>query len=434
MASSESLETNNDLISIMPAIVTDKILKHLPLKIAAKTSILSRTWRRIWLSCPYLTFDETFWAGFHNVDSTTDWQKGSCIINNILLHHNASIHSFYVVLKPNNADADLLVDKNASLSQWLSVLAKTCTRKLVLRNCARKWHNLVILTSYIFHCTKLTKLRLHCFVLIAPPFDFKGFPHLKHLELYFMKFNRGLDMLWSIIAKCPCLVFLRLDNCLGVDILNVDAPRLEKLIIRGISDSLCLKKAPRLTDVLLCSINSKMKGIKTVVATIKSLSSSYNLQSLEIEGNLSKLLAAGGINKSLPVAFNCLHRLCLAKLDLSDSDVFCFTHGMLQSCPVLRDLEISIISPSNAVGHSNVHQSNHYNYELRKLQKVKITGITGSSAELKFIEYVLAKSVVLEIMFFKCGKQDVVSEHKVLKQLIRFPRASTKAQFVYMEE
>ncbi|XP_074310431.1 F-box/FBD/LRR-repeat protein At1g13570-like [Silene latifolia] len=199
-----------------------------------------------------------------------------------------------------------------------------------------------------------------------------------------------------------------------------------------------------------------MKGIQTVVATINSLASSYNLQSLEIGGNLPKFLAVGGINRSLPVAFNRVHRLCLANLELTDSDVFRFTHGMLQSCPVIKDLEISvqvseseldlenhpnlltalvkIIRPSDAVEHSNVHQCNHhYDYELRKLQKVKITGITGSSAELKFIEYVLANSTVLEIMLFKCEKLDAVSELKVLKQLIRFPKASTKAQFVYLE-
>ncbi|XP_074313112.1 F-box/FBD/LRR-repeat protein At1g13570-like [Silene latifolia] len=433
MASSESLETSNDLISTMPAIVIDKILKHLPLTIAAKTSILSRSWRRIWLSCPYLAFDRAFWRGLPIADTKTDWQKGSRIISNILLHHNGRIHSIYLVLKHDNAD--LLVDKNASLSQWLTLLAKTCPRKIALINWAGKWSNLVIMPSYIFHCTELVKLTLKSFVLSTPPFDFNGFPHLKHLELFCLKFNNGIDILWNIIAKCPCLVLLRLEKCLGMDILDIDAPSLEKLIIRGEFVSLCLKEAPRLTDVTLCSTKSKMTGIEPVVATINSLASSYNLQSLEIDGNLSKFLAAGGIFKSLPVTFNRLDRLCLANLELSDSDVFRFSLGMVQSCPVIQDLEISIISLSNnAVENSYVHQNKHYDYELRKLQKVKITGITGSSAELKFIEHVLAKSVVLEMMFFKCEKTDAVSELKVLKQLIRFPRASTKAQFVYLEE
>ncbi|KAH9602090.1 hypothetical protein KSS87_009721 [Heliosperma pusillum] len=422
MASSESVETNNDdLISNMPAIVTDRILKHLPLAIAAKMSILSTTWRRTWLSCHYLAFDGAFWNGFCKLDKSVDWQKGSGIISNVLCHHNGRIQSILLELRPDNAD--LLVDKNASLSQWLSLLSRICPRKIVLINWAGKWSHLVIMPSYIFHCTELMKLKLQCFVLNAPPFDFKGFPRLKRLELLFMKFNNGIDMIWSFIAKCPCLVFLRLENCLGMDILDIDAPSLEKLIIRGTFDSLRLKKIPRLIDVSLCSTKSEMSDTETTVATINSLASSYELQCLTIEG---------GINKPLSVAFNHLVKLCLSDLSITDADVFCFTLGMLQSCPFIKDLEISIISADDAVEHKYEYYIN--DYKLGRLHKVKITGITGSNAELKLIEYVLATSVVLEKLFFKCEKLDVFSELKVLRQLIRLPRASTKAQFVCLGE
>ncbi|XP_074313094.1 F-box/FBD/LRR-repeat protein At1g13570-like isoform X3 [Silene latifolia] len=346
MASSESLEsveTNNDLISTMPVIVTDKILKLLPLTIAAKTSILSRTWRRNWLSCPYLVFDGAFWGGFSKLDDSVKWHKGSNIISSVLFHHNGRVDSFYLALRPQNAkNADLVVAKNASLSQWLSLFSRTCPRKIVLLNWAGKWSNLVIMPSYLFHCNELVKLKLQCFVLNAPPFDFKGFPHLKRLELLCMKFNNGIDMLWSLIAKCPCLVFLRLENCLGMDILDIDAPSLEKLIIKGAFDSLRLKKVPRLITVLLCSTNLEMSDTETAVASINSLASSCELQCLVIEGNLSKFLAAGGINKSLPLAFNHLDKLCLTDLTLADTDVFCFTVGMVQSCPFIKDLEISV--------------------------------------------------------------------------------------------
>ncbi|XP_074313106.1 F-box/FBD/LRR-repeat protein At1g13570-like isoform X6 [Silene latifolia] len=431
MAFSESVETNDDdLISSMPAIVTDKILKYLPIAIAAKASILSRTWRHTWLSCHYLAFDGAFWDGFCKLDDSIDWHKGSSIITNVLCHHNGSIQSILLELRPDNAD--LLVDKNVHLSRWLSLLSRTCPKKITLINWAGEWSNLVIMPSYIFHCTELMKLKLQCFVLNAPPFDFKGFPRLKRLELLFMKFNNGIDMLWSFIAKCPCLVFLRLENCLGMDTLDVDAPRLEKLIIRGTFDSLRLKKVPRLIDVSLGSTKAEMSDTETAVATINSLASSYELQCLAIEGNLSKFLAAGGINKSLPVAFNHLDKLCLTDLILTDTDVFCFTLGMVQSCPFIKDLEISIISTTDGV--QDKYEYHIDDYKLGRLHKVKITGITGTNAELKLIEYVLAISVVLENLFFKCEKLDAVSELRVLRQLIRLPRASTKAQFVCLGE
>ncbi|XP_074313102.1 F-box/FBD/LRR-repeat protein At1g13570-like isoform X2 [Silene latifolia] len=433
MASSESLEsveTYNDLISTMPVIVTDKILKLVPLTIAAKTSILSRTWRRNWLSCPYLAFDKAFWDGFSKVDDSVKWHKGSNIISNVLFHHNGRVDSFYLELMPKNAD--LLVAKNASLSQRLSLFSRTCPRKIVLFNCTGKWSNLVIMPSYIFHCNELVKLKLQCFVLNAPPFDFKGFPHLKLLELYSIKFNNGIDMLWSLIAKCPCLAFLWLEHCLGMDILDIDASSLKQLVIIGRFGSLRLKNVPRLTGVLLRSTKSEMSDTETAVASINSLASSCELQCLVIEGNLSKFLAAGGINKSLPVAFNHLDKLCLTDLILTDTDVFCFTLGMVQSCPFIKDLEISIISTTDGV--QDKYEYHIDDYKLGRLHKVKITGITGTNAELKLIEYVLAISVVLENLFFKCEKLDAVSELRVLRQLIRLPRASTKAQFVCLGE
>ncbi|XP_074313096.1 F-box/FBD/LRR-repeat protein At1g13570-like [Silene latifolia] len=432
MASSESLEsveTNNDLISLMPLIVTDKILKHLPLKIAAKTSILSRTWRRIWLSCPYLKFDEDFWDGLHKADSTTDWQKGSRIISNILCHHIGCVHSFHLELKPSNAD--LRFDKMVSLSQWLSLLSRTCPRKIALINCAEEWSSLVIMPSYIFHCTELMKLKLMRFVLNAPPFDFKGFPFLKRLELLCIKFNNGIDMLWSLIPKCPCLVSLRLENCLGMDIVDIDAPSLKMLVISGKFGSLRLK-LPRLLCVLLYSTKSEMSDTETAVASINSLASSSELQCLVIEGNLSKLLAGGGINKSLPVAFNHLQKLRLTGLILTDTDVFRFTLGMIQSCPFMKNLEISMTSTTDAVQDKYEYPIN--DYKLGRLRTVKIMGITGSNAELKLIEYVLAISLVLENLFFKCEKLDAASELKVLRQLIRLPRASAKAQFICLGE
>ncbi|XP_074313109.1 F-box/FBD/LRR-repeat protein At1g13570-like isoform X7 [Silene latifolia] len=415
----------------MPVIVTDKILKLVPLTITAKTSILSRTWRRNWLSCPYLVFDGAFWDGFSKLGDSGKWHKGSKIISSVLFHHNGRVDSFYLELRPQNAD--LLVDKNVSLSQWLSLFSRTCPRKIALINWAGEWSSLVIMPSYIFHCTELVKLKLKCFVLNAPPYDFKGFSCLKRLELLFMKFNNGIGILWSLIAKCPCLVFLRLEDCLGMDILDIDhASSLEKLIIRGTFDSLRLKKVPRLIDVSLCSTKSEMRDTKTTVATINSLAISYEVQCLAIQGKLSKFLATGGINKSLPLAFNHLDKLCLTDLTLADTDVFCFTVGMVQSCPFIKDLEISITSTTDAVQDKYEYPIN--DYKLGKLHKVKITGITRSNAELKLIEYVLAISLVLENLFFKCEKLDAASELRVLRQLIRLPRASAKAQFICLGE
>lgn len=62
---------------------------------------------------------------------------------------------------------------------------------------------------------------------------------------------------------------------------------------------------------------------------------------------------------------------------------------------------------------------------------MEVTGITGSSAELKFIEYVLSIAVVLEFLYFNCAWLDSASELKVSRDLLRLRRASAKAQLVW---
>ncbi|KMT03247.1 hypothetical protein BVRB_8g197910 isoform B [Beta vulgaris subsp. vulgaris] len=85
---------------------------------------------------------------------------------------------------------------------------------------------------------------------------------------------------------------------------------------------------------------------------------------------------------------------------------------------------------------SSVKHKFDYNedYKLGHLLKVIITGITGSSAEFKLIEYVLATSVVLEELFFMCDSLDPSSELKVSRELLQLPRASPKAKLVWFEQ
>lgn len=49
-----------DIITALPVNVVDRILKLLPVHDAAKTSILSRKWRGIWASHPYLVLNSLF--------------------------------------------------------------------------------------------------------------------------------------------------------------------------------------------------------------------------------------------------------------------------------------------------------------------------------------------------------------------------------------
>ncbi|XP_021725016.1 F-box/LRR-repeat protein 13-like [Chenopodium quinoa] len=164
--------------------------------------------------------------------------------------------------------------------------------------------------------------------------------------------------------------------------------------------------------------------------TVKRLRSlqfrQLSFKTLNLMAPSIKFLAAGCNNK-LTQTFNHLQKLCLTELDLDDFNVFRFTISMVQNCPYIKDLELSITPNKSILQHKFDYGNNN---KLGHLAKAKITGITGSSVELKLIEYVLGISVVLEKLLLKCNDLDSTSELKVMRELLQLPRASTKAKIL----
>ncbi|XP_021725015.1 uncharacterized protein LOC110692316 [Chenopodium quinoa] len=171
--------------------------------------------------------------------------------------------------------------------------------------------------------------------------------------------------------------------------------------------------------------------LETVRAILTFAMPPVRLQYLRFDGHLCKFLAAGCFKK-LTQTFSHLRILCLTKLDLDDFNVFCFTINMVQNCPYIKYLELSSITPNKSVLQHKFDYDN--NFKLRHLLKAKITGITGSSAELKLVEYIVGISVKLTRFLFKCNNLDPSSELKVLRELLQLPRASKKAKLVCLAQ
>ncbi|XP_048490905.1 F-box/FBD/LRR-repeat protein At1g13570 isoform X2 [Beta vulgaris subsp. vulgaris] len=412
-------ETTQDMISSMPTEVTDKIMKRLPLKTAAKMSVLSRKWRRNWLSHRYLVFDRDFWEE-QRKNGKIEWHKISNIISNILFLHNGPVQVFHLYI-PGRSD-----NISLNLSPWLFFLSRIGVKKIRITNGS----NCLTIPSHIYACKELVKLSIQHYVVETPPCEFKGFAHLRNIELVDVEFKH--ETMKSLIASCPQLTVLVLQDWYGMDNVVIDAPRLEVLTIRGEFMSLAFENVSCVKSVTICLNEEEDPSnyIETIDA-IKILASSTELQCLQFGGRMSKLLAAGYAAQPFTLAFNHLHRLSLTDFDLSDFGVFCFTFSMLQSCPSIKDLHISLDPNKRSVKHKFDYNKD---YKLRHLLKVEITGITGSSVEFKLIEYVLATSVVLEKLLFKCAYLDPSSELKVSRVLLQLPRASPKAKLVCMEQ
>lgn len=66
-----------------------------------------------------------------------------------------------------------------------------------------------------------------------------------------------------------------------------------------------------------------------------------------------------------------------------------------------------------------------------RLRLVQITNISGIKAELDFIEFLLSSSPVLEKMAVKPASDDCSSD--LLKNMIRFRRASVHCEIIYLD-
>ncbi|XP_048490796.1 F-box/FBD/LRR-repeat protein At1g13570-like [Beta vulgaris subsp. vulgaris] len=258
-------ETTQDMISSMPTEVTDRIMKRLPLKMAAKMSMLSRIWRRNWLSHRYLVFDKAFWEE-HSKNGKFDWLNISKIISNILLFHNGAVQLFHLYIPEEGGYKDM----SLNISQWISFLSRVGVKKICISN--RSGRRLTI-PSHIYACKELVKLRIEFYVLVGPPCEFKGFAHLRNLELVNVDLER---------------VNVELDELLGttIKILIASCPRLTGLVINvsriqtfDLPILRTLRSRPFLADILSW----------TLVSDIKILMGSSELQCLQLGGKMCQV-------------------------------------------------------------------------------------------------------------------------------------------------
>lgn len=79
----------------------------------------------------------------------------------------------------------------------------------------------------------------------------------------------------------------------------------------------------------------------------------------------------------------------------------------------------------------NFEEDDHLSCTLNQLQQVKIFDISGTQRELDFISLMLLTSPVLERMTVKPAS--TVGGWDLVKELLRFRRASKKAEVIYLD-
>ncbi|CAI9269020.1 unnamed protein product [Lactuca saligna] len=383
-----------DIISNLPEHLIDSILERVPLEEAARTSILSKNWRYRWTKMGALAFDEQFFKKY--AKNGAFGRNGFIrIINKVLILHNGPISKFLLHI-PN---MNMFLDCFEEVDQWMLLLSRNRVKELILTNSNQRYQ----LPSYVFSCLELTKLKMkNCF--FKPPLNFEGFLNLKDLNLRCIDFGASLC---GTQINLPQLKKLSLHKCTNVYNFNIKATKLEKLTVIACPDT------------ILTTMLSNMTKIKCFF----------------VDAQFLKIFTAENIPKWVPQPINSLTRLWFQKFQLGDLHQLNGALCLLRNSPNLKTLgmHLEMKNGDNVGPASSILESPNCLDISNRLQTVKIECLQGSKPELLFVKLLLAHSSSLRKFTITPSRSlDVKKILDISKDVMRFSRASPKAEMIYL--
>lgn len=230
--------SRKDNISDLPQNIIDSILTKLPIRDAVKTSILSTKWRYQWTTMTQLIFDES--CVILPEDENTEKDTVNFIMR-FLLRHDGPIHKFLLSTSCLTTTTDI--------DQWLLFVSKKDIKVLDLYVWRYDWwckDQRFSLPACVFSCQKLTKLKLSGYE-VRPPIGFRGFPCLKHLDIY--GGAASAEAIENLIPGCPLLEKFKFSNIFDPLALIIRAPNLKHLSLSDAFKDIYLEHTPRLVSI-----------------------------------------------------------------------------------------------------------------------------------------------------------------------------------------
>ncbi|XP_050224278.1 F-box/FBD/LRR-repeat protein At1g13570-like [Mercurialis annua] len=430
--------SNLDRISDLPSHIIDDILSCLPIKEAVKTSVLSKKWMLKWRYLPKLVFDSTFYQT-SIVPSTPKLSIAKFFLNiyRVLLLHRGPIlnFTFHVPLSKNYSEIDRV----------MLYLSEKDVHEISF-DIGEYFYEDCRVPPFLFSCVTLRRLTLS-WCNFTLPLAFQGFVNL--ISLTFQSVDVSTNVLENFISKCPLLERLSIKSCNYIDNLYIDIPCLKFFEFFGFFQSLCFEKpCQHLSTIIFDNIKddvtifshdakaSEPTKLFECLPAVEHLRLGFEFVDYLIVGPLPRKLSLG-----------CLRVLELLDICFQSTAEVSAVHCLISSAPNLEKLEIGFVAPRDEATSASeeidylldnelLKVEDVLDNELKKLRvvKMKLPDIEIIEAELEFVKFLLAESVVLEKMFVQPGKGTLAEDGlKILKEIIRFERSSKKAQILYLE-
>lgn len=415
------MDAELDKISNLPRHVIDQILSHLPIRDAVRTSVLSRAWRYKWAMIPSLVFNNQC-LNVSSQDQTFIKNKLVNIIDHVLLLHKGPVHRF----KLSHRDLLGVTD----IDRWILCISRTPIKEFILEIWKGQRYKP---PSCLFNCQNLIHLELfNC--LLKPPLTFKGFKNLRSLDLQHITIIQ--DVFENLISSCPLLERLTLMNFTGVTHLKIDAPNLQFFDIGGIFDDVSFQNTFHLALVsigLYANIdNHESNARDNSSKLLRFFVNLPHIRRLEVQSYFLKYLAIGNVPSRLPNPCVDLNYLSI-RIDFDDLGENTAALCLLRSCPNLQELEM-LARPEEQASvkrSTNFWEDDHWSSLFAHLILVKVSGISGIKSEMDFVKFLLSNAPVLEQLTVKPACQD--GKWDMMKELLRFRRASIYAEVIYLD-
>ncbi|GJR30066.1 F-box/FBD/LRR-repeat protein-like protein [Tanacetum coccineum] len=369
-----------DTMNNLPSSIIQKIVTHMPIRDAFRTSILSKNWRDYCLNLSKLKFDdEVFQAAALKFLSIS--YKLLYVIYPILLLHKGPILDFSLCSSQLSSCCEI--------DQIILHLSRNATvEKFTLSIGVGDGHKL--LPSF-FTLQQLVRLELrNC--AFQPPSAFKGFSKL--ISLSFDKVSITSKALLRFILNCPLLKDFTL-----------------------IGDE----------KHFMGCWNSDFVELFECLPIIECLHmSSYPI----------KCFAIGVIPKKLPTSLDHLIYLRLSGVSFGREIELQSVLLLVTSSPKIETIVIDMDhNPKEAVSQiamNLIDLQEYSHFTLDHLRVIQIKDFSNMKPGMDFVKLILAKSPMLKLVDIMIdGFVDIHEEIKMLKELIQYPRASTRAEIIF---
>ncbi|XP_071721265.1 F-box/FBD/LRR-repeat protein At1g13570-like [Rutidosis leptorrhynchoides] len=415
-----------DRFSKLPENLIDLILERLPIQDVVRTNILSKRWRYRWTSMSSLVLDKQFSENF-SINGAFGHNGFITISNQIFNFLKGPLLKLHLHI-PN-----MVLDSFQDVDQWILSLSRDdVIKELVLTNLNQRYQ----LPCYFFRCLELRILELeNC--IIKPPLEFEGFLYLKDLCLKNIEFGANLH---GNIINLPQLKKLKMDACTNVYNFKIKSTKLFRLVVINCPDATLLQLLhSKCLSVVAIVFKNPIQGVERVdLASL--LSNMPCLVGLVIDGYFLQFSIAENIPKWLPHPANNLFSLNLRDFKFGDLFQLECVLCMLRNSPNLGELNVNNQRLRNM--HLDVQPALSYleasdclDQTLNRLRTINMMHVERSRPLMLFVKVLLAHSPNLENISIRPNATiDANEKYNFAKEdVMRFPRASTKAELLFLD-